>query len=39
MKKRKEALICELKRQITKQFGSEPLKNPSYGKDHKPKTF
>lgn len=30
--KRKEALICELKRQITKQFGSEPLKNPSYGK-------
>ena len=26
--KRKEALICELKRQITKQFGSEPLKNP-----------
>jgi len=30
--KRKEALICELKRQITKQFDSEPLKNPSYGK-------
>ena len=30
--KRKEALICELKRQITKQFGNEPLKNPSYGK-------
>ena len=27
-----DALICELKRQITKQFGSEPLKNPSYGK-------
>ena len=32
MKKEKKALICELKRQITKQFGSEPLKNPSYGK-------
>lgn len=30
--KRKEALICELKRQITKQFSSEPLKNPSYVK-------
>ena len=30
--KRKEALITELKRQITKQFGNEPLKNPAYGK-------
>lgn len=30
--KRKEALITELKHQITKQFGKEPLKNPAYGK-------
>ncbi len=28
----KEELIRELKKQITKQFGDEPLKNPDYGK-------
>ena len=28
----KEQLIAELKKQITAQFGAEPLKNPDYGK-------
>lgn len=28
----KERLIAELKKQITAQFGAEPLKNPDYGK-------
>ena len=28
----KEQLIAELKKQITTQFGPEPLKNPDYGK-------
>lgn len=28
----KDALLAELKRQITVQFGEDPLKNPDYGK-------